>query len=87
MNFKIFTLVFLFLISTKTGFAQQTSKLNLYDEVARADSLMFQAFNNCDSLTYKKFIKEDLEFYHDLGGLTVGADNELLSLKRDVCTG
>ena len=82
MNFKIFTLVFLFLISTKTGFAQQTSKLNLYDEVARADSLMFQAFNNCDSLTYKKFIKEDLEFYHDLGGLTVGADNELLSLKE-----
>ncbi len=54
----------------------------LYKEIAKADSSLFYAFNNCDSQNYKKYFMEDLEFYHDLGGLTVGLKNELLSFKE-----
>lgn len=52
----------------------------LYREIAKADSSLFNAFNTCDSITYKKYFKEDLEFYHDLGGLTTGLTNEMQSL-------
>ena len=57
---------------------------SLYEEIFKADSLLFQAFNTCDTVTYKKYFTEDLEFYHDLGGLTVGLDNELKSI-HEMC--
>ena len=42
----------------------------LYDTIARADSLLFNAFNTRDLNKLKVFFSEDLEFYHDLGGVT-----------------
>ncbi|MBB5634431.1 ketosteroid isomerase-like protein [Pedobacter cryoconitis] len=90
--------IFLFLLlASSSAFAQQNvpgkpqktsssaSKIlpaDLYHEILRADSLLFHAFNNCDTATYRKFITEDLEFYHDQGGQTIGADNELKSIKE-----
>ncbi|WP_316777201.1 nuclear transport factor 2 family protein [Pedobacter antarcticus] len=74
----------LLMLCAQAGFSQQnkTAETPLYQEIFKADSLMFQAFNNCDSTTYRKFIKDDLEFYHDLGGFTKGAANEMLSIKE-----
>lgn len=43
---------------------------------------MFQAFNTCDSLAYRTYFADDLEFYHDLGGLTVSLARELASFKE-----
>lgn len=60
----------------------QSTKLFL--DVAKADSLVFAAFNTCDTVSYRKFFKDDLEFYHDLGGLTVGIENEMKSI-REMC--
>ena len=42
----------------------------LYDSIANLDSIFFYAFNikNLDKL--KAFLSDNLEFYHDLGGLT-----------------
>lgn len=70
-----------------SGYAQQTdtSKANLYREILYADSVLFNAFNNCDSVTYKKYFTDDLEFYHDLGGLSVGIQIELQEF-REMCT-
>lgn len=53
----------------------------VYKEIFKVDSAMFYAFNNCDSLEYKKYIAEDLEFYHDLGGLHFFAE-EMQSIKE-----
>lgn len=41
----------------------------LYATIARQDSLMFVAFNQHDVATLQTFFAEDLEFYHDKGGL------------------
>src|SRR5688500_16189599 len=57
---------------------------HLFNEIALADSLLFNAFNNCDSLTYKEYFTNDLEFYHDTGGLSVSLKNELQSF-REMC--
>ena len=39
------------------------------------DSVFFRAFNTCDVNTSKSLFTEDLEFYHDAGGLTNYAQN------------
>ena len=43
---------------------------SLYYEIARMDSIMFNAFNTRDVEKFKSLFTEDLEFYHDKGGLT-----------------
>jgi hypothetical protein len=53
----------------------------LYDTIARLDSLLFHAFNTRDYNSIKPFFSEDLEFYHDLGGVTRYEQN-LESFKR-----
>lgn len=59
--------------------AKSQATTNLYNEIAFADSCLFNAFNHCDSLSYKKYFTNDLEFYHDRGGLTISLQSELKS--------
>ena len=75
---EIFT-VLVFLLSaawvsgqnTATGneAVKPTAETELYKQIYFADSAMFYAFNHCDSVQYRKYLSDDLEFYHDLGGL------------------
>jgi ketosteroid isomerase-like protein len=60
------------------------AKADLYHEIFQADSIIFNAFNNCDSVTYKKYLTDDLEFYHDIGGLSVGIKIEMQEF-REMC--
>jgi hypothetical protein len=69
--------------TTRTN-SKQEETTNLFKEIVSADSLLFNSFNSCDSLTYKEFFTDDLEFYHDTGGLSVSLKNELQSFK-DMC--
>lgn len=41
----------------------------LYAEIQRADAAMFAAFNAHDAAKLMSFFTDDVEFYHDLGGL------------------
>jgi hypothetical protein len=43
---------------------------NLYAEIAHMDSVMFDAFNAYDVEKLKTTFSDDLEFYHDKGGLS-----------------
>lgn len=82
---KIFrTLTFFFLITTVLNIACSTSKNNLcsqvkdysptskelYDSIANLDSMFFNAFNTKHLDKLKPFLSDNLEFYHDLGGVT-----------------
>jgi len=42
----------------------------LYDSIAYLDSMFFNAFNTKAIDALKAFLSDDLEFYHDLGGVT-----------------
>jgi len=42
----------------------------LYNTIAHLDSAMFDAFNNRDISVLQTFLSEELEFYHDFGGVT-----------------
>ena len=42
----------------------------LYKEIAHMDSVLFNAYNTQDIASLKTVFDIDLEFYHDLGGLS-----------------
>ena len=79
---KIFkTITFFILTVTLLVSACATSKTNqlnnyspvskdLYDTIAHLDSVFFSAFNTHNLDQLKILISENLEFYHDLGGVT-----------------
>jgi len=58
----------------------QTSEVALYQEIAHMDSVVFNAFNTRDVEKFKAVFAQDLEFYHDKGGLT-GYDHTVEFLK------
>jgi ketosteroid isomerase-like protein len=43
---------------------------SLFDEISKMDTILFDAFNRRDLAKLKTLFTEDLEFYHDRGGLT-----------------
>jgi len=48
----------------------------LYKEVARMDTILFDAFNRQDLKGVQSVFAEDLEFYHDKGGLSNFEQNQ-----------
>jgi hypothetical protein len=62
--------VFLYpsLVNAQTN--QNLSPQELTRKIAYMDSVLFYAFNTCDVNMSKSLFTEDLEFYHDAGGLT-----------------
>jgi hypothetical protein len=47
----------------------------LYTTIAYQDSIFFNAFNSKNLAALEHLLSEDLEFYHDLGGVTNYAQN------------
>ncbi len=58
-----------------------TNQLKFYNEIYKQDSSFFNAFNTCDTITYKHFLSDNFEFYHDLGGLHY-LDEEMKSMQE-----
>ncbi len=69
------TLCFAIGFSAAAMAQQSLSNDQLYREILAMDSVLFTAFNNHDMETLSKVFSEDLEFYHDKGGLTNYAQN------------
>ena len=72
----IFVLVALIcsdLVNAQTN--QNLSPEELTKKITDMDSVLFYAFNTCDVNLLKSLFTEDLEFYHDAGGLTNYSQN------------
>ncbi|WP_066838405.1 nuclear transport factor 2 family protein [Rufibacter ruber] len=50
------------------------------------DSLFWTTYNQCDSERMKQFISDDVEFYHDKGGITLGKEKFISSIKNNLCS-
>lgn len=57
----------------------------LKKEVLRLDSLFWEAYNTCDVPGMAQFLSEDLEFYHDRGGLTSPKTALVAGLEQGLC--
>jgi hypothetical protein len=56
-----------------------------YAQIRVLDQKLFQAYNSCDLATLGDLVDENLEFYHDKGGLSVGKANFLTAIKNNIC--
>ena len=92
---KFLTIVFSFTLifacstsrnnSTKGLPPFQPESVALQDTIEMMDSIFFDAYNNCKLEVFEKLISEDLEFYHDRGGLSTSKSGLITSLKNNVC--
>ncbi len=65
--------------------AQVSEDSQLYKEILKVDYELFNSYNNCDLETHASYISEDLEFYHDKGGLSTDKKQYMISIKENIC--
>jgi ketosteroid isomerase-like protein len=65
----------------------QPDDAELYRAIITQDSLFFDAYNHCDEKLedYASFYMDDVEFYHDKGGLTTSKKELVESTRMYVC--
>ncbi len=90
---KILTLVFVLpslipimgigqLMAQPNGVPEETQ---MEDEVLRMEGILWASYNDCNLNTFPTLLTDDLEFYHDKGGLTVGAEALVESIESGIC--
>lgn len=77
--------VLLFLVAG-AAYAQEPITSQLYRDVVALDKAIFEAYNKCDTQSFKSYFSEDVEFYHDKGGATLGAEALVASVKNNLCS-
>lgn len=87
MRFRVFVLFILFGFISSSGFSQEPVDSELFITLKKNDSLLFEAgFNNCKISAFEHLISEDLEFYHDQGGLTTNKEDFLKNVRNNICS-
>jgi hypothetical protein len=81
----IVSLLFISAVYSTTA-AAQTEQEKVTSLIFHKDSLFWNAYNSCDIATLKEFITDDVEFYHDKGGITSGAADLAASVKNNLCS-
>ena len=57
----------------------------LHDTIAGLDSILFEAYNTCKLDIFGSLISNDIEFYHDRGGLSTVKKDLVLSIQNNIC--
>lgn len=60
-------------------------KSQIYQTALAQDKVLFDAYNECNLETLGKISDENLEFYHDKGGLMNGKTAFLEAVKNNIC--
>jgi len=63
----------------------QTEQDKLTRTILHLDSAFWNAYNNCDTARFKDFLTDDVEFYHDKGGVTLDARSLIEALDKNIC--
>lgn len=74
------TLVFLLFLPA--AFAQSDE---LFKTISDLDTALFDAYNKCDLGKFGAMLADDLEFYHDVTGLSKGAQSTIDAVKQNIC--
>lgn len=75
----------LILLTIISGHAQVEKNSELYLQMKQLDSIVFEAgFNNCNLKALEAVLTDDLEFYHDVGGIQNKAEF-LQAMEKNIC--
>ena len=61
------------------------SQAELDKTITTLDDALFDAYNRCDLEKFASFFVENVEFYHDQGGVTLGRTALTESVKKNIC--
>ena len=61
------------------------SQADLDRTITALDTALFDSYNRCDLKKFASFFVDDVEFYHDQGGVTLGRDALTESIKKNIC--
>lgn len=73
------------LFTMNPSLAQVDTDSELYQTLKKMDSIYFTAYNSCDIKTQATLMAEDMEFYHDQGGLSTSKKEILESIEKNIC--
>lgn len=79
----LFTLSLLFTCTIPAWSQDETEKTKAI--IFHSDSLFWNAYNTCDIEKFTVFFSDDIEFYHDKGGVTNGNAAFAESFKKNLC--
>ena len=68
-------------------FERIKSQDELNRTVESLDASLFDSYNRCDLQKFASFFVDDVEFYHDQGGVTLGKEKLTESIKMNICGG
>ena len=63
----------------------QPPSIQIQNEIEQMDSVLFEAYNNCRMEIMDSIFSENIEFYHDQGGLSTSKRDLLLAVKNNIC--
>jgi hypothetical protein len=80
----------LFMVGPAKTYAQDGYKYvpqskELYNTIMHMDSVYFNAYNTCDMDMQAVIYADNIEFYHDKGGLMTSKKELLESIKKNIC--
>jgi hypothetical protein len=81
----LFTAIIAITSLTKTNIPQSAAQDKLYDEIVYMDSVFFEAYNTCKLDKMNALFSDNIEFYHDQGGLTTDKKQIIEALKNNIC--
>jgi ketosteroid isomerase-like protein len=81
MNQTLLLTVFLTALSVQA----QTKPKSLFETIRTLDAQLFDAYNHCDLEKLGSFLADDLEFYHDVTGLTRTREANVEAVKNNIC--
>jgi len=57
----------------------------LYNTIVAMDKAYFDAYNSCDLNTQTALYSEDIEFYHDQGGVMTAKEDIIDAIEKNIC--
>jgi hypothetical protein len=62
-----------------------TEDKELYQTIVKMDSVFFDAYNTCDLKKQAAIYADDIEFYHDKGGLSTSKTDIIAATEKNIC--
>jgi hypothetical protein len=75
----------LVLVCCPAGAQSSAQSGALFEKVQSLDAQLFDAYNHCDLKTMGELVSDDLEFYHDQTGLSVGKAPFIAAIQQNIC--
>ncbi|MBC7948633.1 MAG: nuclear transport factor 2 family protein [Chitinophagaceae bacterium] len=72
-------------LNQRESFQDSIEHRELTATISLLDSLLFNSYNECKLDVYADLFSEDLEFYHDRGGLSTSKSDMVNAVKNNIC--